>query len=207
MDDTGTVTVTGHGRVAGVPDMATVQLGVEVRAATAGDALARANDRATSLLAAIRGTGVEGGDIRTRDVALYPTFDDNGQQITGYVASNQVSVVIRDVAAVGPTLDSVAREVGDEVRFNGITFGISDTTELVRAARSAAVADALDRAGQLAEAAGADLGQVISVIEGSPSSGPRPMFAADAMRKGPPIEAGSQSVDVEVTVTYQLVVG
>jgi uncharacterized protein YggE len=207
MDDTGTVTVTGQGRVSGTPDMATVQLGVEVRATTAGDALDRANDRAASLLAAVRGTGVEGGDIRTRDVSLYPTFGDNGQQITGYVASNQVSVVIRDVSAVGPTLDSVAREVGDEVRFNGITFGITDTSELARAARTAAVADAFDRASQLATAAGADLGQVVALIEGSPSVGPRPMFAADAMRKGPPIEAGSQTVDVDVTVTYQLVVG
>jgi len=206
VDDSGEVTVTGQGRVTGTPDMATVQLGVEVRAATAGAALGRANERAEALLATVRASGVDGSDIRTRDVSLHPTFDQQGQQITGYAASNQVSVVIRSIAEVGATLDAVAREVGDEVRFNCITFVTSDTTELARVARDAAVADALDRARQLAAAAGATLGPIRSLSERESSAGPRPMMAMDSMRKGPPIEAGSQTVAVDVVVTYRLVV-
>lgn len=208
MEAAGTVTATGHGRATGPPDTATVSLGVEVRAATAAEALSAANERAAALIAAIRAHGVEAPDLRTRDVSLYPQYDNNGHAITAYVAGNQVSATIRDIERVGSALDGIAREIGDAVRFNGLAFAISDPTELVRQARQAAVADALDRATQLAALTGATLGPVVDVVEGSTAAPPVPRFAkAMAMDAAVPIEAGSQGVAVDVTVTYRLAAG
>lgn len=206
MEASGTVTVTGHGSAAGAPDMATVNLGVEVRAATAVEALQQANEQAAALLDAIRGFGVAADDLRTRDVSLYPQYDNNGQSVTGYVAGNQVSATIRDIDRVGETLDGVARHVGNSVRFHGLTFAITDATELLRTARAAAVADATDKAAQLAGLAGSTLGPVVEVVEGSTPFAPLPRQAkAMAFDGAVPIEAGSQSVSVDVTVTYRLV--
>jgi uncharacterized protein YggE len=200
-----TVTVTGHGRAVGRPDTAVVTLGVEVRAPAAVDALTRANERATALIAAVRELGVAADDLMTRDVSLYPQFGDNGQHVVGYVAGNQVSATIREIDRVGEILDGVVRQVGDEVRFGGVSFAISDPTELAKMARAAAVADAREKATELAGLAGARLGQVLDVHEGGGGMPPTPKFArAMAMDAPLPIEAGTQSVAVDVTVTYRL---
>lgn len=201
----GAVTVTGRGRATGRPDTAVVTLGVEVRAATAVEALARANERATALIGTLGELGIAGPDLATRDVSLHPQYGDQGQQVVGYVAGNQVAATIRDVDRVGVILDAAAREVGDEVRFHGVAFAIRDAAELTRAARAAAMADAADTAGQLAVLAGRRLGEITSIVEASGGATPMPRFAkAMAMDSSVPIEAGSQSVGVDVTVTYRL---
>ncbi len=203
-----TVTVTGHGRAAGRPDTAVVTLGVEVRAPAAVEALTRANERAAALIAAVRELGVAAEDLTTRDGSLYPQFGDNGQQVTGYVAGNQVSATIREIDRVGSILDGVVREVGDEVRFGGVAFAIADPTELADTARAAAMGDARRKAAQLAELAGAALGAVVAVHEGGGAMPPTPKFArAMAMDSSVPIEAGTQSVAADVTVTYRLTSG
>ena len=202
-----TVTVTGHGRAVGRPDTAVVSLGVEVRAPAAVDALTRANERAAALLAAVQQLGVRADDLTTRDVSLYPQFGDNGQQVTGYVAGNQVSATIREIDRVGEILDGVVRQVGDEVRFGGVSFAISDPTRLAETARAAAVADARAKAEQLAELTGARLGPIVAVQEGGGGAAPVAKFARPmAMDSSVPIEAGTQSVAVDVTVTYRLAI-
>jgi uncharacterized protein YggE len=199
------VTVTGHGRAAGRPDTAVVSLGVEVRAAVAVDALTRANQRAAALIAAVRELGVAPADLVTRDVSLYPQFGDNGQQVIGYVAGNQVSATIRDIDRVGEILDGAVRQVGDEVRFGGISFSIDDPSALTAAARAAAVADARQKATQLAELAGARLGRIVAMQEGGGAMPSTPKFArAMAMDGAVPIEAGSQAVAVDVVVSFRL---
>lgn len=199
------VTVTGHGRATGRPDTAVVTLGVEIRAAAAVDALTRANQRAAALIAAVRELGVADDDLMTRDVSLYPQFGDNGQHVVGYVAGNQVSATIREIDRVGEILDRVVRQVGDEVRFGGVSFAINDPTDLANSARAAAVADARRKATQLAELAGAQLGEVVAINEGGGAMPPTPKFARQmAMDSAVPIEAGTQSVTVDVTVTYRL---
>jgi uncharacterized protein YggE len=203
-----TVTVTGHGRAAGRPDTAVLTLGVEVRAPAAVDALTRANQRATELIAAVRELGVAADDLMTRDVSLYPQFGDNGQHVVGYVAGNQVAATIREIDRVGQILDTVVRQVGDEVRFGGVSFAINDPTDLANSARAVAVADARRKATQLAELAGAGLGDVVAIHEGGGPMPPAPKFARQmAMDSAVPIEVGTQSVAVDVTVTYRLTTG
>jgi uncharacterized protein YggE len=61
---------------------------------------------------------------------------------------------------------------------------------------------------QLAELAGADLGDVVAIQEGGGAMPPTPKFARQmAMDSAVPIEVGTQSVAVDVTVTYRLTTG
>ena len=102
----------------------------------------------------------------------------------------------RSVAATGV--------VGDDIVINGLSFGLSEPEPVLQAARSAAMAAARQKAEELAGAAGATVGQALTITEGGVGAPVLPKarmaMAAEAM----PIEAGEQELSVTVTVTYRL---
>jgi len=199
-----TVTVSATGKGAAVPDQLTVSLGVQVRGATAQEVLARTNEKAQAAITAFSAGGVSPRDIATANVTIWPEYGEDRRRVEGYQAQNTLSVRLRDIAAAGGLLDTVAGVVGDEIVINGLSFAISDPEPVLEAARSAAMAAARDKAGQLARSAGAKVGKALTITEGS-AGGPvfpkaRMAMVADAM----PIEAGEQELSVTVTVTYVL---
>ena len=68
--DRPSITTRGVGTVAGTPDTLTVVLGVQTRAASAADALADNNTRASGLLDVLRGRGVADKDLRTSGLSI-----------------------------------------------------------------------------------------------------------------------------------------
>jgi hypothetical protein len=94
----------------------------------------------------------------------------------------------------------VAEVAGDSLQVGGLQLQISDPRPLIEVARREAVADALDRARQLARAAGIELGPVQSIEEGlgpEPDS-PRRLMSSSATPL--PVEGGASSVTVQVKV-------
>ena len=89
----------------------------------------------------------------------------------------------------------------------GISFDIEKPDELQNEARKAAMADAIAKAKLYVEAAGAELGPVMTIAEQGGYM-PRSMAAAPMMEataaKPVPIEPGTQNVDIEVQVTWEL---
>lgn len=202
-----TITVTGSGTASAVPDAATISLGVETTAAEANAALDAANEKAQVLLDLLDEFGVESQDIQTSNLSLYPRYDDNGRVITGYTASNQLTVTLRDLDKAGEVLDAAAGFVGNEIRFNGISFFIEDTDEVSSAARADAMDDAKARAEDYATAAGVSLGDVVTISEVAVSSPiPYPMYAADSAggAESVPIAPGEAEQGVTVTVVYEI---
>jgi hypothetical protein len=63
-----TVTVSGSGRVAVVPDVADVRLGVSVTRPTVAEARGAAAEVATRILAAVTEAGVARADVRTSSI-------------------------------------------------------------------------------------------------------------------------------------------
>lgn len=183
-----------------------LQMGVSVNANSANEALRTAADRATALITSLRTAGVGDDDIQTSNVSLYPRYDDKGQQVTGYQASNDLMIRIRSLAAVGDVIDAAANEVGNEITLGGISFSVSDDAAAVADARVHAIADARLRAGQYAAAVDATVGDVQAISEVAIGS-PQPMqFSAKlAMdRASTPIQAGTQDLNVNVTVVFEL---
>src|SRR5262245_5622633 len=86
-----TISVSGHRKVEGTPDTATVTMGVETHDASAQAAMTRNNVEATALIDALKAKGVAAKDIQTTDLSVYPSMDDKGN-VTGYVVSNTVTV-------------------------------------------------------------------------------------------------------------------
>ena len=201
-----TVTVSATGKSAAVPDQLTVSLGVQVRGATAQEALSRTSEKTQAAITAFKSGGVADQDIATANITIRPEYGEDGRRVEGYQAQNTLSIRLREIAGAGGLLDTVAGVVGDDIVINGLSFAISEPEPVLAAARAAAMAGAREKAKQLAGAAGAKVGKVLTIEEGGtggvvfPKAGRMAMAVADSM----PIEAGERELTVSVSVTYRL---
>lgn len=200
-----TITVTGAGSVKAAPDTATWSFGVTTQAATAKEALAQNSERMTAVIEALKTAGIAETDIQTSQVSIYPSYDPNGQQITGYQAQNQVNAVVKSIDASGDVIDAATKAGANTI--SGPTLSISKTDDLYETALGAAFDQAKAKAGSLAEKAGVSLGQVVAIVEASYS--PSPIYAsaeklAAADSAGAPISVGQSEVTANVTVTFAI---
>jgi uncharacterized protein len=195
-----TVTVSGAGSVTTVPDRASFDFTVDTQAATARSALAQNAAAAAAMIAAIKNAGVADADLQTGQVSLSPRLNDAGTEVLGYTASNTVSATIA-IAKAGALVDAAVGAGATGV--SGPTLTRSDSDALYDKALQSAVANAAEKAKALAAAAGLTLGGVQTMVEGSQQP---IVFAAGKMDANAPtpIEAGTQTIDATVTVTYAL---
>ena len=196
-----TITVTGTGVVTVPPDCARISFGVQVQGVNAQDALRRSNEAMHAIVAAVKERGVEPADLQTNGPNLWP-----GER--GYTGSNDVSVLVRDITALGGLIDTVAEASGPNLAMHGVTMDVLDAAPHRVHAREAAVVAARTVAEQLADAAGCALGEVVTIAEGGAMHGPIGGFRGVAMAatdKGAIVEPGSQEIRADVTVTYRLV--
>lgn len=206
---TNTISVSGTGRITGVPDTLVIDLGISIL----GDSVAQATSEAAALadkvIKALTGNGVAEADIQTANYSIYPEYDYTGetQNLVGYRVTNTVSARIHQVESAGRVIDAATTAGGDAIVVNGVRFAIDDDAELVTAARQAAWEDAEAKARQLAELAGVTLGSAVSISE-TTSSAPPPIYydelartAADSVT---PIQPGEQEVAVVVTVSFAI---
>ena len=197
------VTVTGEAAVAIAPDAAVIRIGVGSQEKTereASDANAR---QMTAVLAAIKDSGIAERDIQTSRLSLQPQYDPNKSgtaRLTGFQATNQVTVKIRDIEKLAAVLDRAIAAGANEM--SGIEFVVSEQSKMLDQARDDAIADAHRKAELYAKAAGAKLGKVVSISEEGPAPQPRPM---QALRAGAvPISPGEQTLRAIVSVSYEL---
>lgn len=202
-----TITVVGQGTASAPPDAAIVNLGVESTDESANEALDAANESAQAILDIVAGAGVAETDVQTTDVSVYPTYDNDGRTITGYVATNRVVVTVRDLDGLGSLLDAAAGIVGNDIRIDGLTFTLDDATEADADARADAIADARIRAEGYAAAADIELGAVLSINETVDTVSPLPTYdsaAADGAGDMVPVARGEQTRYASVTVVYAI---
>jgi uncharacterized protein len=197
------VTVTGEATVAVAPDAAVIRIGVNSQDKTAREASEANAKQMTAVLAAIKDTGIADRDIQTSRLSLQPQYDANKSgtaRLTGFQASNQVTVKIRDIDKLPALLDRAIAAGANEM--SGIEFVITEQSKLLDRARDDAIADARRKAELYAQAAGSKLGPVVSITEEGAAAPPRPM---QTMRAGAvPIAPGEQTLRAMVTVTYEL---
>jgi uncharacterized protein YggE len=193
-----TVTTLGHGVVTVVPDEASITAGVHTQAVSASDALAQNAKLMNSVIAALKGAG--GTDLQTQQVSLNPQTNDQNQ-VTGYAADNSVSAKAT-IANVGALIDAAVGAGANTV--DGPNLDVSDRDARYRDALGKAVEDARAKAEALGKAGGFGVGQVSSVTEQS-AGAPVPVFqTAAAKSDGTPVEAGTQDVTADVTVTFRI---
>lgn len=208
------ISVSGEGEAALAPDMALVDLGVLREAETAAEALAANNTAMAEVLKAITEEGIAAKDVQTSGFTIEPQYRQTAAKdgsyeppvIVGYQVRNNVQVRVRDLDNLGKVIDRTVKlgvNQGGNIRFTN-----EKPEEAIRQARSNAMAEAIDKARTLAEAAGVKLGRVISINENfmRPMPAPQMMMRASAkeMADSVPVAAGENTYSVTVNISYAI---
>jgi len=200
------ITAQATGTISGTPDVVTIVIGVQTQSTSAQTALDDNNKRATDVIGVLKESGVAPADLQTSQLSINPSYDEKGQQITGYQVTNMVTAKIRDISTAGTVIDAAGKTAGDAVRVQQLSFSIDDDSALRAQARADGVKRAQAQAKQMADAAGVQLGSIRSITEtpaGTPTIYPA-MAAGDTAAAPVPIEPGSQELSVVVQVVYAI---
>ena len=205
--------VTGEGKVSAVPDVAILNLGVEVQADTVAEAQSWATKVMTDVLDKLDDHGIAEKDIQTRRFSIYPvrrwSEKDAKEILIGYRVTNTVTAKVRDVDETGTIIDAVARAGGDYIRINSISFTVDDPTPYYEEAREKAMADAETKARQLADLGDVKLVEVTYISEGGLVSVPRALYVETMPMPAPgapptPISPGETEIRLSVQVVYSI---
>ncbi|MFO7949177.1 MAG: SIMPL domain-containing protein [Candidatus Fermentibacteraceae bacterium] len=206
------VTVTGNGTASAEPDMAVVIFAVDITGDDPAEVTDEAAQKVDAAIAAAMEMGLPEDDIYTSSYSLWTekeydpvTYNETGEII--YHLSHYLRADIRDPDSVGEFL-AIMMESGVNT-VSSVSFTLEDRFELAAEARADAVEKAQQKAGQLAEGLGVELGEITMVNE---YTNYYPMTDYSTMGYGgyagemsaPDVSPGSFTMGVDVTITYKI---
>ncbi len=172
------VLVQGSGAVYVKPDIIKFYTGVEAKAPTVTDAQKQASAKSQTLVDAVKDQGVKEEDIQTSSYDILPNYvyvQNQPPRLDGYTVRNQFVLTVRDITKAGAIIDAAG--TGGASQVGGITFTLDNNQDAVKQARQAAMADAKNKADQLAAGGGFTLGGIISVTELGGTNPPKVQMA------------------------------
>ncbi len=216
------VQVSGTAVVNVTPDRALIQLGVQSNGRSP-QLIETANSATVfRVIQAIKKLGVEEKDIVTDRYVIDPVYEDyDSLSIKGYRIYNTVAITLRDIDLANQVIIAALNNGANQVV--NVEFYLSDLRKYRDQARDLAMIAAGEKARDLAEAAGAKAGCVLSISENTWSyfSGgwwgrnnnlwtqntvqniPSGSGAEDSSEFGP-VNLGQISVRAEVSASYSL---
>jgi uncharacterized protein len=232
-----TISFSGHGEVTAVPDIANVSFTILQDSKTVADAQAGVATVEKSALDFLKTNSVDTKDIQTANASFNPTYQYQNaicppvpvpmvntgtvssnniaycppgkQVLTGYEASESITVKVRNTDNVGKIMQGLGT-LGVS-NLNGPNFTIDNPDALQAQARKLAIDDAKSKAAILAKDLGVTLGKIESF---SDSSGGYPIMYANekvmsvgmaAPAAAPAIiPAGVNTISSDVTITYEI---
>lgn len=211
------VSITGTGKVAYVPDIAKVTLGVHIERGNAQAALSDMSATIERVISAVEELGVPREKIATHNLSVYPQYyypSEQPGQISGYTADQQLTIEVA-IASSAPDIISDVIQVASTQGANqvqSVSFDASNLADLKQQATIEALEDAKSRAKTLADAAGVRLGKVHGwwanpiAIPGQPI--PYDGYygrGGDAMMQsagGTTVPSGTSEIVIEVNLNY-----
>ena len=205
---TRTVEVSGTAQVTVLPDIASFSIQVSEKAETTSEAQQKANQKMSVLLATLREANIQDRDLQTTMINLRPNYDyiDNKQVLAGQVASQTVSVTVRDLNNIGSLIDSLGQV--SSITLNSISFDKEDKSQAKSEARDLALANALAKAEQYASQVNMKTTTPITISEYSVASNPynpRMMsMAAASYDMATEISAGTLMITSTVSLVMEM---
>ena len=202
-----TITVVGTGSAASEPTVANVNIGVRTNEPDVTMAFSNNSTTVDAVIEAIVGAGVARENIQTTNLNVYmiedmPIGPDTPRNYR-YEVNNDLRIRVDDAARVDEVIAAGMSAGANNIY--GLTFGFGEENTLESTARAEAMADARARAQELANLAGARLGDIV-VINDATSIGGSPTFDKFGFGGGGmPIEVGQLSTVAQVQVTFELI--
>ena len=206
-----TISVNGEGFVEVSPDRATISVGVVTREKNPSEVQSAHARAAKSVIDSLVALGVERKNISTGNYNFNPTyrhFNDGRNEITGYEATNSVTVVVDNLNLVGKIIDAALNHGANRV--DSLNFGLRDKTRHQDEAIRLAVLDAKHKAEVAASALGQKIVGVRNVAVNSSSVNvPRNHKFARAVSEDSagfdtPIESGTVTCAASVHVEFEI---
>src|SRR5215813_12680108 len=150
---TSTISITGDAAINVAPDRVRLNFGVQTRNA-ALDGATSANDAIVRrVIAAARSFQVDEGDIQTENIHVTLGYDSHDSTLIDYYeVTKGVQVFLRDVSKFEPLMMAVLRSGANQIY--DVEFSTSELRKYRDQARALAVKAALEKANDLASAAG-----------------------------------------------------
>lgn len=199
------------GEVTRVPDLAIINAGVVTHSPNAAAAIEDNAERMSRVNAALKRAGIAEADIQTSSINLNAEYrypPNQPPQLTGYTATNELTIKFRNIRNSGKILDTLVAQGVNQI--NGPTLTLEHPEEALDEARAKAIAEGRARAELYARSLGLHVARVVIVSENSGymPPPPRPM-AAEAMmvsgaRTSTEIEPGEQKLQVTLSMTFEL---
>ncbi|MBB3763100.1 SIMPL domain-containing protein [Sphingomicrobium lutaoense] len=197
------------GEAVRVPDIAIVSAGVQTRAATANGAISANRNRMAKVIDALKAAGVAERDMHTSSVSLSADYDYSEREaprLTGYRASNMVTVRFHDIASTGKILDALVSAGANQI--NGPSLEIDDRAGALDEARLDALKKGQERAQLYARALGKNGARLVMVSEGGGGNmPPMPMaMRAESMDQAASTQIlpGEQQVNMTLQMLFEL---
>ncbi|MHA7898670.1 MAG: SIMPL domain-containing protein [Henriciella sp.] len=205
-----TLSISAEGSVNREPDIAFLNAGVQTQGETAQAAMSANATAMNGVFDALEAANVDRTDMQTSNFSLQPQYDYSNRQsgqpprLTGYQASNQLTVRVRDLDTLGETMDALVSAGGNT--FSGLRFALEDDRAAKNAARDIAMKEAIARAELYAAASGYEVARVVTISEsGGFSPQPLAMMAESrSMDRSTPVATGEVGYSVTVNVTFEL---
>ena len=202
------LSVSAQAEVSRIPDVARLSTGVVTQATEANAALRANAEQMQQVMAAVRKAGIAERDVQTSGINVSPQYryvENQPPVITGYQASNTVSLKVRDVAKLGDVLGALVASGANQV--NGPSFEIDQPDSGYDEARRAALGKARLRADMYAKSLGVRVRRIVSISEGG-SFQPRPMMAMRSMAmdasESSPVSPGETTLQASLDVVFEL---
>lgn len=202
--------VDGEGEATAAPDQASFTVGVTQTGSTADIAKNEVTEATNAIITELKRLGVKETDIKTQNYSVYPNqnFEGGRNAITGYTANQELQVKTDNVDLANRALDAATAQGANNISGVQFTFDDEDKEKLEAEARKKAIADAKEKAKEIADAAGVRLGRIVSVREGRGEQPPVPMFDRAQVGLGAGgvetnLQPGENTVRVTVTLSYE----
>lgn len=205
------ITVTGHAQQDVLPQIAHFTAGVTITNDNKQVAVQQVNDRTQKIIQQLKDFGIPDKDIQTQTVSVHQ-YQDQPKLLRPDIAPesdlkwrarNSITIILRDINQASQLATLLQQTPATNT--SGPRFSLDDTKDTKDLLLSSAVDDARSKAKKLAQAGDRRLGQVITINEQDSRSYPRPMFGiADKDTSTVPVQPGTETVNVSVTVTFAL---
>ena len=158
------ISVTGSAKAKAPPDYATLDVNIQNLADRAEEATERIASIHNKVMESLQRIGLGESDVATTKYMVGPHWErlrDKKPKFLGYRASHQLTVQIRDMAAIGKVVDAVIEAGATSV--SDVKFITEFADSLQDAVLDAAVRQAYRRAKRIALSSGGKLGEMIEL--------------------------------------------
>lgn len=209
-----TIAVSGMAEQEVAPNMAYIDVGINVRADDAETARTQEAQIASQIRRALLGLAITDNDLQNTSYYLYQEYkvDRNGVRTADkYVLDSSIKVTVKDLDKLSQVIDNVV-EAG-ATNISNITYALSTQNIIQRQLLATAVENARDKAAVVANAGSRTLGNMLSADINSFDGGTIVAYGANKLRSttnlaedgvATKLSPGKIKLNVRVQVVFSL---